>query len=239
MDLYPRRQAGVLQGLGDPSLRRAGPVGDGVALDSPSTAYRRSNPITDLECRSVTGFVRHVGSDRFVALWLLVATTGIRRGEFAGLLRDDIDFVYRRVFPSVTRVVVAGRAQESEPKTSSGIRSLALDPDTAVALEVYVEGWADERRLLGQTIQLLFVWPSGRSTLVRVCNIEGRGLAEGDQRATRPLHGCLPPSDLRSRPARDGPVRGRHRGRTHHRNGRPTGSRWTHSGTPARRPPGE
>ena len=32
-------------------------------------------------------FVEHVQHDRFYALWLLVATTGLRRGELAGLRR--------------------------------------------------------------------------------------------------------------------------------------------------------
>jgi integrase len=36
-------------------------------------------------------FVHQVRDDRFVALWLLVVTTGFRRGELAGLLRHDID----------------------------------------------------------------------------------------------------------------------------------------------------
>lgn len=34
-------------------------------------------------------FIRHVQQDRFFALWLLVATTGFRRGELAGLRRRD------------------------------------------------------------------------------------------------------------------------------------------------------
>ena len=65
------------------------------------------------------------------------ATTWFRRGELAGLLRPDIDLVQRRVSPPVTRVVVVGRAQE-----------LALDPDTAWALEVYVDG--SSGRILGR-----------------------------------------------------------------------------------------
>ena len=75
-------------------------------------------------------FVRHVREDRFYALWLLVATTGLRRGELAGLQRGDIDFRTRTVSPRTPRVVVAGHAVESEAKTPSGIRNLALDPDT-------------------------------------------------------------------------------------------------------------
>ena len=95
-------------------------------------------------------------------MWLLVVTIGFRRGELAGLLRDDIDLEHSRVSPSSPRVVVGGRAEESETKTRSGERTLALDPDTWAALRDYLETWDREREILGQTSQLLFVWPSGQ-----------------------------------------------------------------------------
>lgn len=107
-------------------------------------------------------FVLHVRDDRFYALWLLVATTGLRRGELAGLQERDIDFGTRTVSPSIPRVVVAGRAVASEAKTQAGVRNLALDPDTLRALELYLETWRNERTMLGQDTPLLFVWPSGR-----------------------------------------------------------------------------
>jgi len=107
-------------------------------------------------------FVHHVHADRFFALWLLVATTGLRRGELAGLLRTDVNLTHGRVSPTTPRVVVAGRVHESEPKTRSGRRSLALDPDTRQALADYVRTWASEREALGQGTDLLFVWPDGR-----------------------------------------------------------------------------
>ena len=95
-------------------------------------------------------------------MWLLVTTTGFRRGELAGLQVGDIDFTHGRVSPSAPRVVVAGRAEESETKTRAGVRWLALDPQTLLALSEYVGQWTEERRLLGQRSPLLFVWPSGQ-----------------------------------------------------------------------------
>ena len=131
-----------------------------VAEDAlaPRVPRRRPNVWSPEQLRT---FVEHVREDRFFALWLLVVTTGFRRGELAGLLRHDIDFPNRRVTPSAPRVVVAGRAQESETKTASGIRWLALDPDTWEALHEYIQLWDKERYLLGQPTQLLFVWPNG------------------------------------------------------------------------------
>jgi len=107
-------------------------------------------------------FVEHVRGDQFFALWLLVATTGLRRGELAGLLVDDIDLERRRVSPSVPRVVVDGRATESRTKTSAGERNLSLDPDTVEALRDYIDRWQLERDLLGQDTRLLFIWPNGQ-----------------------------------------------------------------------------
>ena len=132
-----------------------------VAEDAEAPRVRRPKPKiwTPVQLGS---FVNHVRDDRFFALWLLVVTTGLRRGELAGLRRDDIDFVHARVSPTTPRVVVAGRAEESETKTRSGERTLALDPDTLAALRGYVTDWDHERQLLGQGSQLLFVWPDGR-----------------------------------------------------------------------------
>lgn len=104
-----------------------------------------------------------VENDRFYALWLLVATTGLRRGELAGLRRHDIDREHATVAPSSTRVVVSGRAAQSDPKTVNGERVVAIDPDTRDALQVYLVAWDKERELLGQSASgLLFVHSDGR-----------------------------------------------------------------------------
>jgi integrase len=46
-------------------------------------------------------FLDHVRDDRLYALWLLVATTGMRRGELAGLRWVDIDFDHATVSPTI------------------------------------------------------------------------------------------------------------------------------------------
>lgn len=114
------------------------------------------------EPEEIRRFLVEVRQDRFYAMWLLVATTGMRRGELAGLLSTDIDLRHGRVSPSAPRVSVDGRVRESEPKTRAGNRSMSLDPATLSALRTYLEVWREERRLLGQDSRLLFVWPDGR-----------------------------------------------------------------------------
>jgi integrase len=73
------------------------------------------------------GFLEHVRDDRLYALWLLVATTGMRRGELAGLRWVDIDFDHATVSPLIPRVVVDHQVHDSAPKTERARRRLALD----------------------------------------------------------------------------------------------------------------
>jgi integrase len=103
-----------------------------------------------------------VRDDRFFALWLLVVTTGLRRGELAGLREEDFDLKAGRVTPAVPRVVVDGYAQDSEPKTSHGYRTLALDPVTVKAVREHLKRWRKERKAVGHTSLLLFCWPDGK-----------------------------------------------------------------------------
>ncbi|HTE69197.1 MAG TPA: tyrosine-type recombinase/integrase [Actinomycetes bacterium] len=51
-------------------------------------------------------FLDHVRTDRLYAAWLLLATTGMRRGEVAGLRWADVDLDAGRVSPRRPRVVV-------------------------------------------------------------------------------------------------------------------------------------
>jgi hypothetical protein len=60
--------------------------------------------------------------DRLYALWLLVATTGMRRAELAGLRWVDIDLDAARLSPRRPRVVINYVVQESEPKTRMASR---------------------------------------------------------------------------------------------------------------------
>jgi hypothetical protein len=64
------------------------------------------------------GFLEHVRDDRLYALWLLVATTGMRRGELAGLRWVDVDFDHATVSPLIPRVVVDHRSKSRHPRPS-------------------------------------------------------------------------------------------------------------------------
>ena len=108
-------------------------------------------------------FLGHVRADRLYALWLLVATTGMRRGELAGLRWVDIDFANARVSPQ-PRVVVDYAVQVSEPKTAKGRRALALDPATLAVLREHQARQAEEKAVIGAGYRdsgLVFTWPDG------------------------------------------------------------------------------
>jgi integrase len=79
-------------------------------------------------------FLRAVSDTRLAALWVLVATTGLRRGEAAGLRWCDLDLDAARLTVSSARVVVGRTVVTSSPKTEKSRRTIALDPATVAAL---------------------------------------------------------------------------------------------------------
>jgi hypothetical protein len=98
-------------------------------------------------------FLRRTRSDRFFALWVLEATSGMRRCELAGARRDLLDLAAGTLTIETTRVVVDGRVIESDGKTENAQHVLALDPFTLAVLRVHVEaGLPRSRRavLLGE-----------------------------------------------------------------------------------------
>src|SRR4029453_9060719 len=110
-------------------------------------------------------FLAHVRDDRLYALWLLVATTGMRRGELAGLRWVDIDFDHAPASPPVPRGVVDPRGHDSAPKTERSRRRLALDPITLAALQAHRQRQAEDRQAVGRRYRdhgYVFAWPDGR-----------------------------------------------------------------------------
>lgn len=169
-----RKAKGTPRGLAPKTVRNVHVMLRRALRDAVKWGYLSRNPAEDAEPPAAHGrkrkvwtaeqlrtFVEYVRDDRFFALWLLVVTTGLRRGELAGLREEDFDLKAARVTPAVPRVVVDGRAQASEPKTSHGYRTLALDPVTVQAVREHLKRWRKERRAVGHVSPLLFCWPDG------------------------------------------------------------------------------
>jgi integrase len=110
-------------------------------------------------------FLQQARTDRFFALWVLEATSGMRRCELAGAQRDLLDLDAGTLAIEVTRVVVDGRVIESDGKTENAQHVLALDPFTLAVLRAHVERLDHERRDFGPDYcdhGVLFCWPDGR-----------------------------------------------------------------------------
>jgi integrase len=109
-------------------------------------------------------FLQRARHDRFFALWVLEATTGMRRSELAGSLRDLLDLEAGTLDIGPTRVVVDGRVIESDGKTENAQHVLALDPFTVAVLTAHVEMVDREREEFGpdyHDLGLLFCWENG------------------------------------------------------------------------------
>jgi integrase len=79
-------------------------------------------------------FLRSVADDRLRSLWVLAATTGMRRGELLGLRWSDVDLDQAGLSVRQTLVSVGYKVQISEPKTDKGRRHVALDGFSVDAL---------------------------------------------------------------------------------------------------------
>ena len=79
------------------------------------------------------------------ALWRLLAMTGMRRGEALGLQWADLDMEAGTISIRRAWIPVNGIPQMSEPKTSRGRRTIALDPTTLEALKAHAARQADEQ----------------------------------------------------------------------------------------------
>jgi integrase len=82
-------------------------------------------------------FLKSVRRDELYALWLMYTTTGMRRGEALGLQWSDVDLVGMSLSIQRSLVLVRGVRKESQPKTSRGRRTVALDPATVAALKAH------------------------------------------------------------------------------------------------------
>ena len=71
---------------------------------------------------------------RLYPLWLLLVTTGMRRGEAMGLCWQDIDLDAMTIAIRQTRVQLGYETVLSTPKTQKGRRLVALDPATTSCL---------------------------------------------------------------------------------------------------------
>ena len=143
------------------------------AVDAPRARRPRTAVWTVEQLRA---FLRHVQAERLYAGWLLFATTGMRRGEVAGLAWPDLDLDHGKVRIDWTLGVVDSKATwKRRTKSEAGERVMSLDPATVEAFRAHRAMQAQERLRLGPHWRnrqhdwqgdyredLAFTWPDGR-----------------------------------------------------------------------------
>ena len=97
----------------------------------------------------LAAWLRIALNDRFAGMWILAATTGVRRSELAGVERDMLDLDRGTLIVENTRVVVRGYATDSDGKTEGSRRIISLDRFTVGALCQHVEMIDSEREAFG------------------------------------------------------------------------------------------
>ncbi len=139
-------------------------------VDPPRAAKPKTEVWTLDELRA---FIRHVEDDELYALWLLYATTGLRRGEALGLRWPDLDLANGLTTVNQTLGAIGGKpVWKPRPKSEASARTLALDPLTVRALKAHRKQQQELQMMAGPR------WPREPK--------DSRGIARADVVFTRP-----------------------------------------------------
>ena len=118
-------------------------------VELPKLNSRREDPWSPEEARSFLAATEHT---RLWPLWVLLLTTGLRRGEALGLAWSHIDFDEGRVVIARSLVASAEGPRIELPKTSAGRRVVPLVPAATSALAL-------QRDLQALDKDALSTWP--------------------------------------------------------------------------------
>ncbi|MDQ3784417.1 MAG: site-specific integrase [Actinomycetota bacterium] len=119
------------------------------AANAPRAAANAAPEMTTWTAGELRIFLEQNAEDRLYAAWLLLATTGMRRGEALGLRWADLDFETGRAAIRQTVVMVGKEVIFGTPKTAKGRRVIALDTATVAGLRAHRARQLEERLLIG------------------------------------------------------------------------------------------
>lgn len=129
---------GVLHQILHDAVRR-GVVSSNVAA-SASPPRHEPATVTTWSVEEVKTFLDAVGEHRLHAVFAVLLTTGLTRGELVGLQWSDIDLSAGTI--TVRRVVsmAGGKRTETEPKRAAQ-RTISIGPRTVNVLRAHRTGW--------------------------------------------------------------------------------------------------
>lgn len=132
---------------------RAGLVVQNVAAaaDKPRKDRHSGTRVKTWTSAQMAAFLDSTRHSRLHPLWVVYATTGLRRGEALGLRWNDIDLSRATASVRHTFVVVKGTAVPGTPKTGVG-RQISLAPQTVDVLK----GWRTQQ--IQERLEYGFGW---------------------------------------------------------------------------------
>jgi integrase len=138
-----------------------------LRADAPEPKACRSRTMKTWTAAQMRTFLGSLDGDRFRAPLLLLATTGMRRGEALGLKWSDLRLDEGELDIVRSLGLVNDRLVVGDPKTERGRRIVSLDPATVVALRQHRAEQVQERLLIGPGYldeDWVFAMPDGRPT---------------------------------------------------------------------------
>jgi integrase len=120
------------------------------AADPPRATSSGSPDMVTWTAEQVRAFLHGVRDDRLGAAYLLLATTGMRRGEALGLRWSDVDLDAGRAAIRQTLIAVNHVPTLGTPKTAKGRRTVSLDAATVAVLREHRKRQAAERLQMGE-----------------------------------------------------------------------------------------
>lgn len=118
-------------------------------VDATTRPRAKPKEMKILTVEEIRQFLEVASHHRLYAAFLLLATTGLRRGEALGLKWGDLDFEHGTLAVKRTLSWVQGKPLLQEPKTSGSARVIPLPPSTLEALKEWRKKWLEEKLALG------------------------------------------------------------------------------------------
>lgn len=92
-------------------------------------------PMVTWTLAEVQRFLAVAQADKWIAIWIVALTTGLRRGELLGMRWRDIDLERGMLNIQQSLIAVGGERYFEPPKTATGRRAVALSPECIAMLK--------------------------------------------------------------------------------------------------------